>query len=162
MTITRILRPAPAATTTARRAAVVLAASVVATAALASSVPAHAAGKGGGRAIKASSTCADTGLLKVKAKPDTGGVLEVGGELDTNVDGQVWSVSVLDNGVSVWTATLTTAAPSGAFGAATRIPNLPGADVVTLVATLNTPQTPETPDTLETAEPTVCSASVTI
>ncbi len=155
MTIFRTSHPTHRGTSAARRGAVLLATSVVASAALGSSAPAFAAGKGGGRAITASSLCAGTGLLKVRVKPDTGGVLEVGGELDTNVDGQVWSVDVLDNGVSAWTATLTTAAPSGAFGAAARIPNGAGAHVVTFVATLNAP------DTLNAADPTVCSVTLT-
>jgi len=148
MTISRTFRPTQPGTTAVRRGAVALAATVVAAAALASSVPAYAAGGNGGkRAVKSSNVCAVTGLIKVKAKPDTGGVLEVGGELDSNVDGQVWSLNVLDNDVSVWTGEGTTAAPSGAFGAAARIPNLPGQDVVTFVATMGT---------------TECSATVTL
>jgi hypothetical protein len=148
MTISRTLRPTQPGTTAARRGAVALAATVVTAAALASSVPAYASGgNGGNRAVKSSSVCAVTGLLKLKAKPDTGGVLEVGGELDSNVNGQVWSLNVLDNDVSVWTGEGTTAAPSGAFGAAARIPNLPGQDVVTFVATMGT---------------TKCSARVTV
>jgi hypothetical protein len=147
MTTLRTLRPTHAGRTAGRRGAVVLAATAVATAALASSVPAYAAGgQGGGRAVKASSACAVTGLLKFKAKPDTGGVLEVGGELDTNVNGQLWSVSILDNGVVTWKGTRTTAAPSGAFGASALIPNLAGADVLTFVAKRGT---------------TVCSVRVT-
>jgi hypothetical protein len=139
MTALRTSRPSHTGLTAGRRGAVALAATAVATAALASSVPAYAAGgQGGGRAVKASSTCGVTGLIKMKAKPDTGAVLEVGGELDTNVAGQLWSVQVLDNGVVAWKGTRTTAAPSGAFGAAARIPNLVGPDVLTLVVTRGT------------------------
>ena len=147
MTSIRISRP-QSGPTARRRGAVALAVVAVATATLASTAPAYAAGKGGGRAIKASAQCGSpTGLLKFKGKPDTGGVLEVGGEVDVNVNGQAWAVTVVDNGVTVWKGTRTTAAPSGAFGAGARIPNLAGADVVTFIATHGT---------------TVCKASVTI
>ena len=147
MTSIRISRP-QSGPTARRRGAVALAVVAVATATLASSAPAYAAGKGGGRAIKASAECGSpTGLLKLKAKPDIGGVLEVGAEVDVNVNDQEWAVSVVDNGVTVVEGTRTTAAPSGAFGAAARIPNLTGVDVVTFIATHGT---------------TVCKASVTV
>lgn len=147
MTSIRISRP-QSGPTARRRGAVALAVVAVATATLASTAPAYAAGKGGGRAIKASAECASpTGLLKLKGKPDTGGVLEVGAEVDVNVNDQEWTVAVVDNGVTVWEGTRTTAAPSGAFAAAARIPNLAGADVITFTATHDT---------------TVCTASITV
>src|SRR4051794_28392429 len=76
MTISRTFRPTQPGTTAARRGAVALAAPVVPAAALASSVPAYAAGGNAGkRAVKSSSVCAVTGLLKLKAKPDAAGLL---------------------------------------------------------------------------------------
>jgi len=135
----RTFRTTHSGTTAARRGAVALAATALGAAALASSVPAYAAGgqAGGGRAVRATSVC-DAGLLKLKAKTDTGGILEVGAELDTNVNDQIWTLSIVDNGVTAWTGTRTTAAPSGAFGAAAVIPNLVGQDVLTFSAQLGT------------------------
>lgn len=157
----RTSRTSTLGTTAARRGAVALAATAVVTAALASSVPAYAAGGQGGRAVRASNVCG-TGSVKLKAKPDAGGILEVGTELNTDVTGQVWTLSLDDNGVAAWTGSATTAAPTGAVGVGASIPNLAGADVITLVAT-NTTEVPDaTGATTPTSITTTCTVSVTL
>jgi len=140
-------RPEQSHRTARRRGAVLLAAATVtAAAAVATSVPAQAAGgKGGGRAVHASSPCA-TGTLRLKAKHDAP-VLDVGAQLETGVAGQAWTVTFTDNGVLVWTGSLTTAPVGGGFGVARPMPDQATADVITVQAVLGT---------------TVCSATVTL
>ena len=158
----RTSRTTHSGTTAARRGAVALAATALGVAALASSVPAYAAGGvGGGRAVRATSVC-DAGTLKLKAKPDTGGVLEVGAELSTAASGQEWTVSIVDNGVTAWTSTRTTIAPSNAFAAAAAIPNLAGQDVLTFSAELKPAVATSTTTTTATAPAITCSARVTV
>jgi hypothetical protein len=120
---------------TARRrgAAVLAAATLTAAAAVAPSVPAQAAGgQGGGRAVRASAACA-TGNIKLKAKHDAP-LLDVGAEVNTGVAGQTWTVTFIDNGVTIWTGKLKTAPVSGAFGVAHPMPDRAGADVITVKA----------------------------
>jgi hypothetical protein len=140
-------RPEKAHRTARRRGALLLAAaSVTAAAAVATSVPAQASGgQGGGRAVRASSPCA-TGILKLKAKHDAP-LIDVGAEVDTGVAGQAWTVTFTDNGVTVWTGSLTTAPVSGAFGVAHPMADQAVADVITVTAVRGT---------------TVCSAQVTV
>jgi hypothetical protein len=134
-------RPARSRTTPGRRGAVALAATAVAAAALASSVPAYASGGTGGRhggAVRASTICATTGLMKATAKHDALGLIELGSEVDVNVAAQAWAVKVVDNGVTVWAGRRTTIAPSGAFVVANRLPDRVGLDSITVTATRGT------------------------
>ena len=146
MFTTTISRSAHTHTAAHRSALFLAAATVTAAAAVATSVPASAGnGQGGGRAVRASSPCA-TGIMKVKAKHDDA-VIVAGVEVDTNVAGQVWTVSFLDNGVPVWQGTGTTAAVGGAFGLAHALVDQAAADVITVQAVMGA---------------TVCSAKVTV
>jgi hypothetical protein len=146
MVTTTSLRTAQTHTARRRGALFLAAATVTAAAAVATSVPALAAGgQGGGRAVRASSPCA-TGILKLKAKHDHG-LIDAGVEVDTGVAGQVWTVSFIDNGVTMWQGPGTTAAVGGAFGMAHPLVDQPLADVITVQAVMGT---------------TVCSAKVTV
>ena len=89
---------------------------------------------------------APRGLSQLKAKHD-GALIDAGVEVDTNVAGQVWTVSFLDNGVTVWQGTGTTDAVSGAFGMAHPLADQAAADVIMVQAVMGT---------------TVCSAQVTV
>jgi hypothetical protein len=69
--------------------------------------------KGGVAPKVTSGTCA-TGTWKLKAKPDDGR-LEIEYQLDTNRNGQAWTVKITDNTHQVFAGTRTTKAPSGSF-----------------------------------------------
>ncbi|MEP6798283.1 MAG: hypothetical protein ABI890_09055, partial [Lapillicoccus sp.] len=64
---------------------------------------------------------------KLKAKPDNGR-LQVEFQVDSNVVGQTWSVTLGDNGARVFSGTRMTVAPSGSFTVAKKIANRAGAD----------------------------------
>lgn len=126
-------RPQPSHRIARRRGAVlVAAATLTAAAAVATSVPAQASGGQGGRAVRASAACA-TGNIKLKAKHDAP-LLDVGAEVNTGVAGQTWTVTFIDNGVTIWTGKLKTAPVSGAFGVAHPMTDRAGADVITVKA----------------------------
>jgi hypothetical protein len=127
----------------ARRLALVLATTVAATTLSIGSAPAFA--KGGDDDVRASSACS-TGVIKPEAKHDDG-LIEVEAEVDTNRNGQVWSVKLVDNGVTAWSGTRTTVAPSGSFSVEKRIVNRSGLDKITVRATRGS---------------TVCSTSVSL
>jgi hypothetical protein len=115
----------------APRFALVIATTVAVATVAVGSAPAYA--KSGGKAVRASSACS-SGVIKVKAKNDDGRI-EAEAEVDTNRNGQVWSVTLLDNGVAVWRGKRTTHAPSGSFSVEKRIANRAGTDVVSVRAT---------------------------
>ena len=116
----------------ARRFALALAATIAATTvSLGSAAPALA--KGGGHDVRSSHSCG-TGIIKLKAKHDDGRI-EVEAEVDTNRNGQVWSVKLVDNGVTAFNGRRTTVAPSGSFSVEKRIPNRSGVDRITGRAT---------------------------
>ena len=115
----------------ARRLALVLAATLTATTVSMGAAPAFA--KGGGGDVRASSACS-TGVIKLKAKHDNG-VIEVEAEVDTNRNGQVWAVKLIDNGVTAFSGMRTTAAPSGSFEVEKKIANRSGVDTITVRAT---------------------------
>jgi hypothetical protein len=119
-----------------RRTALVLAAAVAATATVAAAAPANAAG-GGSKWTKAAATCGKV-TMKFKSKADTGGVLEVGGELHSTVANQVWSLKIVDNGVTVWKGTRTTLAPTDSLAVGRVIPNRVGVDRLSLRAVSGT------------------------
>ena len=115
---------------TAPRMALVVAATFAAATVLTGPAPAYAKG---GDAVTSSTSCG-TGVIKLKAKHDNGRI-EVEAEVDTNRRGQVWSLKLQDNGVTVWQGRRTTLAPSGSFSVHKRIANRAGTDVVTVRAT---------------------------
>ena len=79
-------------------------------------------------------SCTGASDWKLKAKPDDGR-LEVEFEVDSNRNGQVWSVRMTDNGVQVFSGTRTTQPPSGSFSVERRIANRAGADTIRARAT---------------------------
>ena len=117
---------------TAPRLAFAVATAFAATALVATPAPAFAKGGGAG-VIRASSACS-TGIIKLKAKHDDGRI-EVEVEVDTNRRGQVWSLTLQDNGATVWRGSRTTMAPSGSFSVGRHIANQAGTDVITVRAT---------------------------
>ena len=121
----------------ARRSAAAILATV---AALSASAPAYASGgaddggkHGGGSAVRASHACYG-GVIKLKAKHDDGRI-EVEAEVDTNRNGQTWTVQLRDNSVSVFKGKRSTHAPSGSFSLERRIANRAGKDTITVRAT---------------------------
>ena len=116
----------------ARRLAIALAAMMAATTvSLGSAAPALA--RGGGHDVRSSHSCG-TGIIKLKAKHDDGR-LEVEAEVDPNRNGQVWTVKLVDNGVTAFSGNRTTVAPSGSFSVEKRIPDRSGVDRITVRAT---------------------------
>ena len=95
----------------------------------------------GGGDVRTSGSCSASTDWKLKAKPDNGRI-EVEFELDSNVSGQTWAVTLTDNGARVFAGTRMTAGPSGSFTVHGRIANRAGAD--SLVATAMNSATGET------------------
>lgn len=99
--------------------------------------------------VRASGTCSGQSTSKIKLAPRASdGVTKVEFEVDQNVAGATWQVSITDNGVEVVNRSATTAAPSGSFTVRTRRPGAAGHSVV---ATASNPVTGET-----------CSASASV
>ncbi len=96
------------------------------------SAPAQARGGGG---VEARGTCGAGVTFKLKAKHDDGRV-EVEYELDSNRVGQLWTVSLTDNTVSIFSGQRRTAAPSGSFSVRVLTTDRAGADVIRSRATL--------------------------
>ena len=95
--------------------------------AMALGTPAFASPAKGG--VQKSGPCSAASTWKLKASPDSGRI-EVSFEVDSNVAGQKWSVTLKDNGVKVWSGTATTQAPSGSFEVRKFIANKAGADKI--------------------------------
>ncbi len=90
--------------------------------------------KGGhDREVRKSGHCSAATVWKLKAKPDDGR-LEVELEVDSNRNGQRWSVAIADNGARVFTGSRTTHAPSGSFEVERKIANRAGTDRITALA----------------------------
>ena len=89
---------------------------------------------GGGDDVRVSGSCSAGGTWKLKVKTDDG-ALEVEGEVDTNVVGQTFAWSFIDNGTRAAAGKATTAAPSGSSSVERRIANQPGTDKVVFRAT---------------------------
>ena len=88
--------------------------------------PAAQAGGGGGD-VRASGSCSGASSWKLKAKPDNGKIdLEL--EVDSNVNGQTWSVRIADNGTAVFSGSRRTKAPSGSFNVERLVANKAGSD----------------------------------
>ena len=90
--------------------------------------------KGGhDREVRTSGHCSAATVWKLKAKHDDGRI-EVEVEVDSNRNGQRWSVAIADNGVRVFTGARTTHAPSGSFEVERRIADRSGTDRITVLA----------------------------
>ena len=89
----------------------VLAAGIAAAATLALAAPASG---GGDREVRVRGTCSGAATSKLKLKEDNGRI-EVEFEVDQNVNGRRWRVTLRRNGVRVFRAIRTTQPPSGSF-----------------------------------------------
>ncbi len=88
----------------------------------------------GGGATRVNDTCTGSSLWKLKSKSRDGN-LEVEFEVDSNKNGQVWSVRLDQNGATVFSGNRTTQPPSGSFGVSRVLPDTVGADRPVAVAT---------------------------
>lgn len=88
----------------------------------------------GGGATRVNGTCTGSSLWKLKSKSRDGN-LEVEFEVDSNKNGQVWSVRLDQNGATVFSGNRTTQPPSGSFGVSRVLPDTVGADRLVAVAT---------------------------
>jgi hypothetical protein len=93
-----------------------------------------ASASGGGSAVERRGLCNSGATWKLKAKPDNGRI-EVEFEVDSNRVGQVWSVRIGDNGVTVFQGDRRTVAPSGSFSVERLVADRAGVDTFTAVAT---------------------------
>ncbi len=82
-------------------------------------------------------SCSGTADWKLKVKTEDGNRLEIEGEVDSNVNGQVWNWLFRHNGSVTARGTATTVAPSGSFDVERRIVNLAGTDRVVFRAERN-------------------------
>lgn len=99
--------------------------SAVAALALGALTPARASG-GADRVIR-TGVCSAGAHWKLKAKPDDTRI-EVEGEVDSNVNGQIWSWRIKHNGSVSAKGTGKTHAPSGSFSVTRRMVDLSGTD----------------------------------
>ena len=79
-------------------------------------------------------TCSNGADWKLKAKPEDGGRLEVEFEVDQNVNGRRWTVTITRDGARVFRGVRTTRPPSGSFSVNRRIANPAGQDRIVAVA----------------------------
>ena len=93
-----------------------------------------AAALGNDADVRSAGTCDGSSRAKIKVKPDDGR-LEVEFEVDSNRNGQTWSVRITDNGVQVFAGNRTTQPPSGSFEVERRIANRAGTDTIRARAT---------------------------
>lgn len=84
--------------------------------------------------VKVSGTCSSGSHWKLKAGPRDSGI-ETEFEVDSNKNGQVWSVRITDNGVQVFAGKKTTVAPSGSFSVSRHTANRAGVDTIVGKAT---------------------------
>jgi hypothetical protein len=82
---------------------------------------------------KASGACSAASHWKVKAKPDSGR-MELELEIDSNRNGQRWTVRITDNRRLILAGTKVTHAPSGSFDVRKLTANRPGVDHFVAVA----------------------------
>jgi len=104
-------------------------ASLAVGAVMAIAVPGIASAKGGD-GVTVKGTCTATSSSQLKLKADNGRI-ETEFEVDQNVVGATWKVTMIDNGTVVARANATTTAPSGSFTVRRLIPNRAGTDKVT-------------------------------
>ena len=93
--------------------------------ALAAFVPAASAGDD--NRVERRGSCSGATDWKLKAKPDDGG-LEVEFEVDQNVNGDTWRVTLKRNGNRFFRGRRTTHGPSGSFEVERQTGNAPGED----------------------------------
>jgi hypothetical protein len=115
--------------TLGRGATVVAVAGVVGSAFL---VP--AANAAAPRGVKSSGSCTATSSWKLAAKPDNGKI-DVEFEVDGHRVGQVWNLTIKDNGMRVFHGTRTTSGPSGSISVSRLIANQTGSDHLVGIAT---------------------------
>ena len=77
--------------------------------------------------------CSQASTWKLKAQPDNGR-LEIDFDVDSNVVGQVWQVTVTANGTTVFSGPATTVAPSGSFDVGAVADDQPGTDSIQATA----------------------------
>ena len=109
----------------------VLAASIGGLALLATVGGAPASAKAGD--IRVNGTCSSGVTSKIKLGARDGGI-ETEFEVDSNRNGQRWSVRMRQNGVLVHDGSAVTVAPSGSFTVRKRLANKAGSDRITAVA----------------------------
>lgn len=78
--------------------------------------------------------CDGGSAWKLKLAPRDGRI-EVEFEVDSNRNGQIWTVTLADNGTGFFSGTAKTKAPSGSFKVRTTTADLTGTDHVTGTAT---------------------------
>lgn len=93
-------------------------------ASLLSLAPAASASDGG---VIRRGSCSAQSTWKLKAKPDSGRI-ELEFEVDQNVVGQRWRVTIRRNGAPIFSGVRITQAPSGSFDVQLRPANSAGAD----------------------------------
>ena len=84
--------------------------------------------------VTAAGRCSSGSVWKLKGGARDRGI-ETEFQVDSNVNGQVWSVRITDNGVQVFAGNRTTVAPSGSFTVARTIANRAGLDRIHATAT---------------------------
>ena len=116
------------------RIALLLATTAVAATALTGASAAYAGSGGGGKVVYwAPDRPCGGGDISLKAKLDNR-MIEVEAEVDTNVIGQTWAVTIT-RGTTVINAIGVTAGLSGSFSVERLISNSPGNDVISVAAT---------------------------
>ena len=99
---------------------------------MALAVPGVANAKGGG-GVRVNGTCSAASTSKMKIKTDNAKI-QTEFEVDENVVGDLWKVTISDNGTVVAKAKATTVAPSGSFTVRRKTADLPGTDMITASA----------------------------
>jgi hypothetical protein len=89
--------------------------------------------KGGRVRVHTSGACSASTEWELKSKVDDGR-LEVEFEVDASRKGQVWTVTLADNGTTFWTGMRTTRGRSGSFEVEKRTANQVGTDTITATA----------------------------
>jgi hypothetical protein len=108
-------------------------ASVAVGALMAIAVPGVASAKGGpGKTFKGTCSASSSSTLQLKTDDNR---IETEFEVDQNVAGDTWKVTISDNGTVVAHARKTIAAPHDSFEVHKRIANLVGTDTVMASAT---------------------------
>jgi hypothetical protein len=94
-------------------------------------VAAPAMAKGGGDRVRNSGSCAGAPVIwKLSGKQDDSR-LEVEFEVDSNQNGQTWTVRLRDNGQRFFKGTRTTSGPSGSFTVSKSPVDYAGSDHIT-------------------------------
>jgi len=104
---------------------------------IALAAPALASGGSGGGGVTSKGACVGGGVYKLKAKHD-GALIQVEYQVDTNQVGQAWAVRLTDNGVTIFSGTVKTAAPSGSFTVHKTTADRVGTDTIRAHATMGT------------------------